>query len=66
MPKPYLDCHEVTTALNLGSVCCDSCHEDQDFGYPMIEQTIERDQIEVLLVICCGVSIALDRRMGSF
>jgi hypothetical protein len=38
-----------------GVRCCDSCHDDADEGYPLVEESIGDQAIE----ICCATSKAL-------
>lgn len=36
--------------------CCASCHEDDEYGYPLIEKEIDGEEYEV----CCAIARSLD------
>lgn len=57
MKKPYCPvfCHEL---VDVPVSCCDSCHDDVEYGYGLNEFTLDGIDYEV----CCKVAVALGRR----
>lgn len=38
--------------------CCSSCHDDEDFGYPLLNPDIDGEEAE----ICCAILIAWEAK----
>jgi hypothetical protein len=56
----YLSCADLALAGDALHVisCCDSCHDDVDYGYELFERAIDgRDEVAL---ICCAAARALD------
>lgn len=58
-------CSDIT-----GGFCCDSCHGDEEYGYPMIERWPEansrRHKSRVYANVCCGKNDFLPDTRGEW
>jgi len=56
------ECSDAKHDLKLDAECCRSCHIDaEDYGYRLMERTVNGDVYEV----CCGVGVAIDAALAE-
>jgi hypothetical protein len=51
-------CRELIEDAGLAGDCCNSCHEDEDHGFPLLWVAFKNQDYEV----CCRVLLALEVR----
>jgi hypothetical protein len=66
MAKYLGGCEYFYNTFNISDCCCGSCHEDDElFGIPMIEYSIDLNGEHHWFSVCCRVDNELTRILGK-